>query len=162
MSTSALPDVIRCPAPECGWTMSTVGQARWDDKEVWLLRKRGWQVVNGAWTCQNHLPADRQAVPGAMGRARNRHCTTCGDTRGGPYGHEAYECTYQPSAIDHHRTVKRDGDWWSGQCSCGVHTARWHAEALTMDMLMLNCKYLEEDRRNGVVPWPESGTEAGR
>lgn len=25
---------------------------------------------------------------------RNTHCSNCGDERGGPFGHETYECKY--------------------------------------------------------------------
>lgn len=28
------------------------------------------------------------------GRVRNPNCSLCGDTRGGPYGHESNECTW--------------------------------------------------------------------
>lgn len=27
-------------------------------------------------------------------RTRNIYCSRCGDTRGGPYGHESNECTW--------------------------------------------------------------------
>lgn len=92
--SSALPDVIRCVRhPECGWKASSLGRhADTDDGTVLLLRDRGWQVVDGAWTCPDHLPVDRRDLPGAMGRRPNPHCATCGDDRGGAYGHEAHEC----------------------------------------------------------------------
>lgn len=32
-------------------------------------------------------------------RPRNQHCMNCGDTRGGPMGHETSECTYDSSII---------------------------------------------------------------
>jgi hypothetical protein len=32
--------------------------------------------------------------------ARNPHCSNCGDTRGGPIGHEASECTWAPEFVD--------------------------------------------------------------
>jgi hypothetical protein len=93
--SSALPDAIRCPAG-CGMTMATIGRtADGDDPTVLLLRDRGWQVVDGEWTCPEDLPEHRKALPGAMGRRANPHCSNCGDTRGGVYGHEAYECTWE-------------------------------------------------------------------
>jgi hypothetical protein len=91
MRTSAFPDgTIRCPATGCG-AMKTTGSGReTDDQDVTLLRLAGWQVFAGAWTCPQHLPANRQ------GRGiRNPHCTKCGDLRGGPYGHQAYECGWR-------------------------------------------------------------------
>jgi hypothetical protein len=37
-------------------------------------------------------------------RPRNVHCSICGDTRGGPVGHEISECTYRrPPAVGLHR-----------------------------------------------------------
>jgi hypothetical protein len=30
----------------------------------------------------------------ARGLQRNPYCSRCGDTRGGPYGHEMNECTW--------------------------------------------------------------------
>jgi hypothetical protein len=91
--SSALPSVIRCSA-NCGATAASFAKtADGDDPTVLVLRDRGWQVVEGQWTCPDDLPAERQNLPGAMGRRRNVHCSNCGDTRGGAYGHEAYECT---------------------------------------------------------------------
>jgi hypothetical protein len=92
MLSSALPSAIRC-ARGCGTTIASIGTtADCDDPTVAILRDRGWQVVAGEWTCPADLPAERQALPGAMGRRRNPHCSNCGDDRGGPYGHEAFEC----------------------------------------------------------------------
>lgn len=64
-------------------------------------------------------------------RRRNVHCSSCGDTRGGPVGHETSECTYQrpPTstpeqrlsriAAAHHKEVL-DGGLTSGECAeCG-------------------------------------------
>jgi hypothetical protein len=97
---SALPDMMRCAqAPACGYAQATLGPGR-DDESVAWLRRSGWQVVDGAWTCPNHLPEDRKHVPGAMGRPLNPHCTVCGDTRGGAYGHEAFECTMRPDGVE--------------------------------------------------------------
>ncbi len=31
-------------------------------------------------------------------RRRNTYCSNCGDTRGGPIGHEASECTFERAA----------------------------------------------------------------
>jgi hypothetical protein len=94
---TALPDVIRCAqAPACVYTQASFGIGM-DDVTVASLRDYGWQVVDGAWTCPDHLPGDRQRVPGAMGRPLNPHCAVCGDTRGGAYGHEAFECTMRES-----------------------------------------------------------------
>jgi hypothetical protein len=31
---------------------------------------------------------------------RNQHCMNCGDTRGGPIGHETSECTYGRTATN--------------------------------------------------------------
>jgi hypothetical protein len=87
---SALPSVIRCPGPRCGATVPSLSaSSEGDDRTVEYLREDGWQVVEGAWTCPAHLPADR-----APWHRRNPHCSSCGDTRGGPFGHEAYECTW--------------------------------------------------------------------
>ncbi|MET0416035.1 MAG: hypothetical protein ABW022_08445 [Actinoplanes sp.] len=98
MFSSALPNSIRCPA-DCGRTLAAVrGPEHADDITVTWLRRNGWQVVDGAWTCADHLPEDRQDLPGAMGRHPNPHCSNCGDTRGGPFGHEAYECTWKATA----------------------------------------------------------------
>lgn len=33
--------------------------------------------------------------PASGGYSRNVHCSNCGDTRGGPIGHEISECTYR-------------------------------------------------------------------
>jgi hypothetical protein len=30
------------------------------------------------------------------GNRRNVHCAKCGDTKGGPFGHETSECTWKP------------------------------------------------------------------
>lgn len=91
---SALPSMIQC-SEDCGaMAASCSATADGDDPTVILLRDRGWQVVNGQWTCPQHLPEDRRNLPGAMGRRRNLHCSNCGDDRGGAYGHEAYECTW--------------------------------------------------------------------
>jgi hypothetical protein len=95
MYPSALPDAIRCAAG-CGTTVANIGRFdETDDATVANLRRLGWQVVNGEWSCPNDLPDDRRDLPGAMGRIPNPHCSTCGDTRGGPFGHEAYECTWK-------------------------------------------------------------------
>lgn len=92
---SALPDVIHCPALACAAVRVSIGPDHsFDDETVKLMRSAGWQVVDGAWTCPNHLPKDRKHLPGAMSRHPNPHCAECGDTRGGPYGHEAHECTW--------------------------------------------------------------------
>lgn len=37
----------------------------------------------------NRYSPPREVPPG-----RNQHCVNCGDTRGGPIGHETSECTY--------------------------------------------------------------------
>ena len=96
-SASAFSGSIYCWAG-CGSTHpSRSSLASTDDDTVQDLRQAGWQVVNGDWTCPNDLPAERRGLPAAMGRRANPHCTTCGDTRGGPYGHEAYECTWAPA-----------------------------------------------------------------
>jgi hypothetical protein len=92
--SSALPSAVRC-AQGCGATVASIGRTSdCDDPTVAVLRDRGWQVVNGEWTCPADLPEDRKNLPGAMGRRRNLHCPNCGDDRGGPYGHEALECTW--------------------------------------------------------------------
>ncbi len=92
--TSAFPAAIRCPAG-CGATLASIGRsADTDDQTVTGLRRAGWQVVNGEWTCPNDLPDDRRDLPGAMGRHLNPHCRKCGDTRGGAYGHLTDECTW--------------------------------------------------------------------
>jgi hypothetical protein len=99
VAESALPPMIRC-ARNCGCTESTIGAtADYDDASVERLRVRGWQVVDGAWTCPDHLPEARHDLPGAMGRRRNPHCSNCGDDRGGPYGHEGFECVWQLDTI---------------------------------------------------------------
>lgn len=36
--------------------------------------------------------------PPAAERPRNQHCMNCGDTRGGPIGHETSECTHDSAA----------------------------------------------------------------
>jgi hypothetical protein len=95
VSERVLPDWIKCShGPTCTRSVGSFGDGH-EDATVTMLREGGWQVVDGGWTCPDHLPEDRQCLPGAMGRPRNPHCTTCGDTRGGPYGHEACECTYE-------------------------------------------------------------------
>lgn len=89
-----LPDAIHCGrSPACRASRASYGSGQ-EDSTVKSLRAAGWQVVDGSWTCPDHLPEDRKHLPGAMGRHPNPHCTTCGDTRGGPYGHEAHECTW--------------------------------------------------------------------
>lgn len=42
------------------------------------------------------------ASPGRFASAagRNVHCSNCGDTRGGPAGHETSECFWRPSGAD--------------------------------------------------------------
>lgn len=87
---SAFPDVIRCADATCTSTCSAAGPGeRFDEMTVDHLRSSGWQVVAGAWQCPVHVPPER------AGYRRNPHCSNCGDTRGGPFGHEAYECTWR-------------------------------------------------------------------
>lgn len=95
MRESALPDAIRCFAG-CGTTSANFSRFEDTDADtVANLRSWGWQVVNGEWTCPSDLPDDRRDLPAAMGRRANPYCSNCGDTRGGAYGHEAYECTWE-------------------------------------------------------------------
>lgn len=65
-----------------------------DDDTVQNLRRAGWRVVSGKWSCPEHVPAGWSDPPDAVAPTPNPHCTVCGDTRGGAYGHEAYECTW--------------------------------------------------------------------
>lgn len=63
------------------------------EREAELLELKG-PCTNGS--CPLHL-----AHRGPCGqRPRNVHCSNCGDTRGGPVGHEISECTFNhaPSA----------------------------------------------------------------
>lgn len=87
-TASALPNWITCGY---GWPNGDTCTSRrascgpgFDDSTVRDLRKCGWRVVDGKWTCPNHAP-----------KFRNPYCSNCGDTRGGAYGHEAHECTFQ-------------------------------------------------------------------
>jgi hypothetical protein len=50
----------------------------------------------GAWL---HQKADEflAEVRSEGELARNVHCSNCGDTRGGPVGHEISECTWKPA-----------------------------------------------------------------
>jgi hypothetical protein len=81
--------VIRCADASCFATAASVGpEERFDEMTLDHLRSSGWQVAAGAWVCPVHVPSDRI-------RRRNTHCSNCGDIRGGPFGHEAYECTWR-------------------------------------------------------------------
>lgn len=40
-------------------------------------------------------------------RVLNPYCFRCGDTRGGPYGHESNECTWNRQAEEAHRALFR-------------------------------------------------------
>lgn len=42
------------------------------------------------------IEAYRRAAAIARDPRRNTHCSNCGDTRGGPFGHEISECTWLP------------------------------------------------------------------
>lgn len=74
----------------------------------------GWDEAKRKWMDAYHrqLAAERPDAPPTVAdellRRRNPHCSNCGDHRGGPFGHEASECTWK-------RTVK---------CTCG-HAIQW-------------------------------------
>ncbi len=52
----------------------------------------GWTATAG--TARLDLPYP-QGSPAPVDSRRNVHCARCGDTRGGPFGHETSECTWR-------------------------------------------------------------------
>lgn len=46
----------------------------------------------------NEAGAPALALIASVEAVRNTHCSNCGDTRGGPVGHEAYECSFKSAA----------------------------------------------------------------
>jgi hypothetical protein len=55
-------------------------------------------AVHNALADARHLCLVDRALS-EIARRRNPHCSNCGDTRGGPVGHETSECTHLP-AVD--------------------------------------------------------------
>lgn len=88
---------MRCAnAPTClSATSMPDDPDKFTNDDVETMRAFGWQVVNGAWTCRECAPANPDRAP--AGLRDNPRCAQCGDTRGGPYGHNADECGYTPS-----------------------------------------------------------------
>lgn len=65
------------------------------DTDVESMRAFGWQVVGGKWACRHCSPARPKRDPGVRS---NQHCDRCKSTIGGPYGHNADECTWTEAA----------------------------------------------------------------
>ena len=85
---------------------------------------------------------------------RNPHCSRCGDTRGGPFGHETSECTYR-------RPPEHPGGYAVAWAELRGYVAEAVEDGGTIDPAEL-LAYMDELKRQALAPTLQWIKEMGR